>query len=173
MPPPPRPNSGQEDSGTERGGTWSPGFRERAGGAASLCFRAAASRVEELEPDPGWEAPSSFPLPLIKSEVHSGSPLPLCPTQREAERERGFWCAGSQDLLSFVPDVCARVCARRRRNQNWCLILGGGGRASFLEVDQISMWEGWPGGGGVEGRPANPLCPLSACQPPSQCCWED
>ena len=32
-------------------------------------------------------APFPFPLPFIKSEVHSGSPLPLCPTQRGAERK--------------------------------------------------------------------------------------
>lgn len=60
-------------------------------GGTSLCFGAAASKGEELQPDPGWEALSPFPLPLIKSEVHSGSSLPLCSTQRSGEKGGVVW----------------------------------------------------------------------------------
>lgn len=77
---------GEGGPGRLGSGTWGP---------ARLSLGAAASLGEELQPDPSGEAlllflaPPSFPVPLIKSEVHSGIPLPLCPTQRGAERNRG------------------------------------------------------------------------------------
>ena len=67
-----------------------------------------AGRPLLLSPFP---ASSPFPLPLSRSKVLSGNPLPLCPTQSGAQRKGGrLLAAENQTSFSlFLICVCVRM----------------------------------------------------------------